>query len=331
MHLINHIHGESVMRQLTAFLMIASGLVLMACGGGGGDGVATTPAVPAASLATPLTASNYPTYATPTAATISGAKVIDGSTETLKNNSSDKSESTAISASPALLALQMLRELTDVPAGREQAKAINTLSRSCPFGGSFTGTSDDVDNSRSATAGDKISVNLKACALFAGQPAASGNMSYTLISAVEKNNVLTSISADILVSDFSSDGNVFNGALRIAADERSATGIYKNFNVTRRGITTVFNFTVVADVQKRTSTYNGLITVSNNTYTLSTPAPIVFGVYRPVSGTLRIADSNGNRVDIVPNGAASGSVDFNYYASGSTTPIRSSSSTWLSL
>jgi hypothetical protein len=318
------------MRQMKAFLIIASGLVLMACGGGGGDNVATAPAVPAPSSATPLTAGNYPTYATPTAASISGAKVIDGSTETLKDNSSAKSESTAISTSPALLALQMLRELTDIPAAREQSKAIRTLNRSCPFGGSFTGTSDDVDNSRSATAGDKVSVNLKACALFAGQPPASGNMNYTLISAVEKNNVLTSLSADILVSNFSSDGNVFNGALRITADESSATAIYKNFNVTRRGITTIFNFTVVADVQKRTSTYNGLITVSNSTYTLSTPTPIVFGTYRPVSGMLRIADNNGNRVDITPNGAAAGSVDFNYYASGSTTPVKSSS-TWLSL
>ncbi len=318
------------MRKINEGLIVAISFVLIACGGGGDDAT-VVPTVPVATSATPLTASNYPIYATPTAASISSAKVVEGTTESLKSNSAARSEAPNTSFSAANLAVQLLRELRVSPAAREQALATRTLARNCPFGGSFTGTSDDVDNSNSATAGDKISINLKACALFLGQPPASGNINYLLISAVEKNNVLTSLSADITMSDFSSDGTVFNGALRVNVNENSGIVIYKNLNVIRRGVTTIFNFTVAADVQKRTSTYIGLITVSNNTYTLSTPAPLVFGAYRPVSGTLRIADNNGNRVDIVPNSAGSGAVDFNYYPNGSAAPTKSSTSTWLQL
>jgi hypothetical protein len=150
------------------------------------------------------------------------------------------------------------------------------------------------------------------------------------LNALTRNssNVVTSLSVSISFSNFSVDGTTVSGQAVVSGTPGgAATVAYTNFLTTRRGLNTIYNFTSTSNASLQT-TLSGLITVNNNTYTLSTPTPIVFGATHPQSGLLRITDANNNRIELSPNSAGAGSVDIRLYLAESGTASNSMNVPW---
>jgi hypothetical protein len=311
-------------------LAVCASAALMACGGGGGGGGANpSPQIPPASAATPLSASNYSAVATPTAAALFAASTVGDAFDNINSVSASASGTNSsdaqLNADPMQLSLLAINTLQS----REQTQATRSASQACPGGGTLSGTANDADNSNTATTGDSVSLTANNCVLTVGQPAANGSFSMTFNSLTRNaGNVITSLSASISFSNFSIDGSTFNGAATVVGVPNGAATIsYTNFSTVRRGSTIIYNFTNSSSALGQV-TISGLITVNNNTYTLSTTTPIVYGAYRPQSGTLRIADANNNRIELTPNSNGAGSVDIRLFLAGSSTASSSTNVPW---
>jgi hypothetical protein len=293
---------------------------LVACGGGGSGGTNPSAQIPPASAATPLSASNYSAVATPTAAALFAASTVGDTFDSISSVSASAPEPSNTDALSGFNPMHLSVLATNVLQSREQAQTIRSASQACPGGGSLSGTANDADNSNSATAGDSVTLTANNCILTVGQPAANGSFGMTFNTLTRNaSGVITSLSASISFSNFSIDGSTFNGAATVSGVPNGAATIsYNNFSTVRRGSTIVYNFTNSSTAAGQV-TISGLITVNNNTYTLSTVTPIVYGAYRPQSGTLRIADANNNRIELTPNSAGAGSVDIRLFLAGSST------------
>ncbi len=307
---------------------LLTSVFLVACGGGGAGGGGTQSAqIPPASAATALSASNYSAVATPTAAALAASSTVNDTFEAISSATAPAStEPTALlSANPMQLSLLSLNYFS----AREQSQTVRTTSQNCPGGGSLSGTANDADNNNNASAGDTLTLTANNCILAAGQPAANGSMSIS-INALTKNTAgaVTNLNIRISFASFSIDGSIYNGAATVSgAPNGAASIVYENFSTVRRGINAIYNYTSTSNAAGQV-TISGLITVNNNTYTLATVSPIVYGVYRPQSGTLRISDANNNRIELSPNATGAGSVDIRFYVAGASTPSNTVNVPW---
>ncbi len=311
------------MKTMQMILALCASATLVACGGGGGGG-STTATVPPASAAAPLSVSNYSSVATPTAAALAASSTAGDTLDVISSATASQS-SQALNANPMLIGIFALENIT---ASREQTAAVSSVSDRCPVSGSYSGSLNDADNSKSYSAGDTLSATFTNCVLATGQAAANGSFSMTLNTLTRVNNVVTNLNASISFNNFSVDGTTLNGAATIAGNPNGASSItYNNLASIRRGITTVYNFTSSSNAMNQVN-FNGLITVGNNTYTMTTPVAITYGVNSPNAGTLRIADVNNNRIDLVLSSSA---VNASLYLNGSSTASNNFSVAWTAL
>ncbi|MFM7330397.1 MAG: hypothetical protein ACKO1L_01840 [Brachymonas sp.] len=105
---------------------------------------------------------------------------------------------------------------------------------------------------------------------------------------------------------------------------------YEDFTLVRSSVTSILNLTASTNMLSQL-TMSGLITVDNNTYTVSTPTPISFGAYYLSAGMMRITDASGNRIDLLPNTLGGGTVDIHLYVGSAITPTRTTNAVWTAL
>jgi hypothetical protein len=319
------------MRRINIFAISVIAAGLTACGGGGGSGSTTDtvgPRIPPASAATPFTASNFDSYAAPSAAAILASSATSDGLEGLQS-ANPRTSANLNTSSPVKLAMWALRSVQT--NGREQAQAVKTSTQACTSG-SLSVSVDDADNNNKLSARDSINFNATNCVVKLGALPINGafSMTFNTITLDQADDVVSaSLAANF--SNFSSAGNTLNGAAAMTLDRSAISITYTNFTSTRGSAPPViFNYSASFNslTGMPTLSINGLITINNNTYTLSTPAAMRFGTAYPIAGTLRVVDAAGGRIDIVSNSAAGGSLDFDFYAPGASVRSNRISRAW---
>lgn len=316
------------MRIIQSVLAALTSAALVACGGGGGSSPPATQ-IPLASAAAPLGTATFGTIAGPTAAAVLASAVADNSLEIIASAASPSSASGLQSSSPSQWALWAMRSVRN---GREQAQAVSSFSDVCLFGGSLSGSLNDADNNSDLTAGDSVTVNASNCITESGGLAINGGFSIR-VNSIAYNNFgnVTSASLSMSFSNFTGAGNTLNGSVNVGVANGAVTTSYENFSNARTGIaTSTLNFTSVVSSTGSLS-ISGLITVNNNTYTLSTPTALTFGARYPIGGTLRLVDAAGGRIDFVSTNVSGGYLDCDLYLPGDSVRDGRISSAWSAL
>lgn len=183
-----------------------------------------------------------------------------------------------------------------------QLKAASAQTTSCLGGGSLSSRFNDADYNGVASSGDSLTVDANHCVLETGQPPINGRLMVTYDSITFGANAsLVSASLTMTFTQFSSAGVVLNGAASVSANATSATLTYRNLSSSYEGQTLVYDFFVTQQVSAvpNTLVVQGSIVINGSAYALSTPVIIQLGAVYPSAGTLRIADGQGNRVDVV--------------------------------
>lgn len=284
------------MTRIKLFLLAGSITVLVACGGGGGGGTSqpSNTGIPPASAAAPLSVANFGGIAGPSAASILAAAGVSSGLDAVASNTNSTNKLGYSPSNWALWALNAARP------GLEQSQASQSGSEACPAGGSLSFTLDDNDNDGDLSRGDRISFTANNCIAVAGELPINGGFSIFVNSiSYDANDELIAASLTMSFSNFSSAGNTLNGAVTISVNSSSITTTYTNFSSIRgTRSSAILNYTTVISSNGQLS-INGLITINNNTYTLTTVTPITFGLNYPASGVLRVTDAAGGRIDIL--------------------------------
>jgi hypothetical protein len=317
------------------WLAALASATLVACGGGGDAGNTTSGGIPPTSAAAPLTTTNFGNVAGPSAASILTSAVTTDGVSIIRSSSSGSSKPSGKAdnspyglATLAISSLKLKGKSSDVSV----ARAVTTDSQACPGGGSLTVSFDDADDNNDLSAGDSLSLSTNNCVIEAGQPAINGSFSLRVntISYTAAGDI-ASASLTMNFNNLVSAGNTMNGAVTVAISSAGITTTYQNFSNARGSATpAILNFTSAISSAGQLS-INGLITVNNSTYTLSTPTPISFGSFYPVAGILRITDAAGARIDVISNGNAGGSLDCDLFLAGDNVRDGRISSTWAAL
>lgn len=305
-------------------LPILTTLVLVACGGGGGS----SSSVPPASAAAPFSPANYSTIATPAASSLISVASSGNIVGALSADSSNGGFALLRGDSVGIARWALARMNTPV---RENPKAVQSIDNvPCGFSGTLSGSANDRDNNGDLSAGDSLSIAASNCRFVSGDLPLNGNFSMT-VNAVTFNafGEVRTASLGVTFTNFGAAGNILNGAVSMQLDTTndSYSASYSNFTSTRgSGTPTVANLTVSAVGSQ--VTIAGTITVNNNTYTLSTPIPLSFGLTYPIAGTFRLTDAAGGRIDFV---SSASNVVFELYLPGDSVRDAQITTTWASL
>lgn len=306
-----------------ASLVIFGSLALAACGGGGGAGSS----VPPASAAAPFSIASYSSVATPAASTLISVASSGNVLDALSAQSSS-GPSALIRGDAVGIARWAVSNWTS--ANRERPAATESFSDFCNWSGSFSGSINDRDNNGDLSAGDSLSLTFTNCRFAEGDLPVSGSYALTV------NSVTFNQFGDIATASFNTTftnlgtaGNLLNGSvsMQINALTDSYTASYSNFTSSRGAATpTVVNVTVSANASQ--VSVSGTMTVNNNTYTLSTPSALIFGLTYPTSGTFRITDAAGGRIDFVTVDSV---LYFDLYLPGDLIRDARTTTTWAAL
>jgi hypothetical protein len=289
--------------------------VLAACGGGGGDSVATAQSVSTTAV---LTSANQDVVAQDTA---TAANVPLSSAELL----------TGAQVTDEGVVFNVMRgQITKLPTYIASMKANSTVTGvvesetwSCSRGGSLTATGTDADNNGIASAGDRVTLTSNGCVEAEGAMSGSidfaitnlsgdfGSTNYSAAMTIAFNNfaVATSqLSANVNgAMTFSTNVSGANASTTtVSSPSLAVSGTYAGVARTR----TLTNYS--ASVQRRPDpTYNyvtsyslsGFLTsssISNQTIAFSTPTPLVTRStsYYPSSGVMLITGTNSSKLRV---------------------------------
>lgn len=310
------------MKALNFSAILATSLLLIGCGGGGGGGA--TPAstgIPLASAAAPFTVAGFGAVAGPSAATVLAATSASSGLDSIASAGGNA----LLPSDAAGLAKWALGRFGST---RESAQAVETIpTEACPSGGTLSGSFNDADGNEDLSAGDAVTLNFSNCVLQVGQQAVNGSFTISVNSIAYIGQEISSASLTMSFSNFSSYGNTLNGAATIAISGNSVSTTYTNFSSTR-GSTPAVILNYTAAINGNALSINGLITINNNTYTLSTPTGITFGTTYPISGILRVTDAAGGRIDIISSNVSGPFVDCDLYLTGDNIRDGRISSAW---
>ena len=304
-------------------LAILGSLALVACGGGGGAGTS----VPPASAAAPFSIASYSSVATPAASSLISVASSGNVLDVLAAESSSR-PSALIRGDAVGIARWALSNWT--VSNRELPAATESISDPCSASGSFNGTFNDQDNNGDLSPGDSASLTFSNCSFASGDLPVNGGFAIT-VNAVTFNQFgdIVSASLSTTFTNLGTAGNLLNGSvsMQINALTNSYTASYSNFTSSRGSATpTVVNITVSADTTE--VRVSGTMTVNNNTYTLSTPVALIFGLTYPTSGTFRITDAAGGRIDFVTVNSV---LYFDLYLPGDSIRDAQTTTTWAAL
>lgn len=284
--------------RIGATLALGLGLLLSGCGGGGGDGgdAKTGPALVA------LTQANYDGITQEVTASVASSDALFSALDVASPASADTASVVQLaSGQPDALARFALAEVNRSFTGRVKAAAVETGTELCDVGGSISATVNDVDNSGSATVGDRIAITATNCVFDSGEPALNGALSIRILSVAELDGYGDLVSGSLALSftDFSSGDVGLNGSAVLTISPSALTLDFNGLAARYDGQTLVYDFAVTTDVAASTVSVVGPITVNGSTYVLATPTLLQLGTGHPVAGTLRITDGHGSRVDVV--------------------------------
>lgn len=281
------------MKTVYVALCASAVLVLAACGGGGGGADAPT------LVLTPLTTTNYDPTGRAAAATL-----IDTS-----SSASSAGTIAAVGGSPdtvpatgfVRLAEYASRRAIGSLRARVQPAESFTESDNCALGGSVSVTVNDNNNNDQVDAGDTASFNFYACKVDPDVPTVNGGLDFAFQAiTLDVYGDPVAYSATVTARQLVSGGSSINGPADYNVTATRATVNYRNTVSTRKGVETVYNFSATIDRSgvNTTLTAAGEIGLHGASYILSTPTPIIMGNFYPTSGTLRVADNAGGRVDV---------------------------------
>lgn len=294
----------------------AAGLLLTACGGGGGDSAPASPGV---------TASNYSTVAEPMAASVlSTLNVVDtigsavGGGEVAMDADREQRQVDPI----ALLK----RAVARAASGREQAQQVEPFDEPCSGGGSIQGTVS-FRNSDVLSAGDSISLTAHNC--VAEGVTVNGGVDV----AVNSYSAGTDSESGRLTLNFrgfSAAGASLSGGATLnfssSASQANVSVGFNNATVSMNGVSLGLNYTtsMLFSGSQSTVSLSGNINLGEHDYALSQPAPFVLSGSGLASGTLQIREAAfGERVLLR---ADAGHFTYQYFSAGNTggTPDHSS-------
>lgn len=302
-------------------LAILGSLALVACGGGGGSGSS----VPSASAAAPFTITGYSAVATPVASSMIS---VASSGNVLDALSADSSATPAALTRGDAVGIARWAISNWGVSNRVKPAAVEPVGGDCPAGGSLSGSVNDRDNNLDLSSGDSLSLTFSNCKFAQNDLPVSGGFALTVNSVTfdqAENIVAGSFSATF--TNLGTAGNLLNGAVSMQINADSYTASYSNFTASRGSAApTVMNITVSTNATQVNVV--GTMTVSNNTYTLSTPMPLVFGLTYPTSGTFRVMDAAGGRIDFV---TVNSTLYFDLYLPGDSVRDAQTITTWSAL
>lgn len=315
-----------MLKRLCLALLVSSGGLLSACGGGSDEPAAT---------AVPLSLGNYDETAMVVAASIEGSASVYENFVVLPAGGAENQATTSYAALGSgkvdAIARFALDRVLSNPTSKLKSAAVETVSEACPGGGNLTITFNDADNNGVESKGDSLTLQASDCVVASGQPAVNGRLTVTVDAlSLDGAGALLGATLTLAFSNFSSDGLVMNGSVAVSANTATVSLAYKNLSASYDGQTLVYNFSLVQQFSAYPNTLavNGSIVISGSSYELSTPAVLQLGAASPVAGTLRIADRNGNRVDAVMS--STGFVS-NLYLSGDDVVDASTPHLWSDL
>lgn len=291
---------------------------LAACGGGGGSSSSSTNTT-AQTVA--ITQSNYTNYATPMGESVVGMNGSSAATGSFGGTG------TGASAARVLAWVQQARLASRAVAmsATAHAQATGSISDTCPFGGSMTGTANYA-NASTITKGDSASVTFSNCIEESGGAPLNGGMSLTF-NAYSANPVLLDVSGSF--TNFSAGTPALDGGFQMTlAQTGTADTLEMSFSGMKIGsdpttYDTTLDATVASSGGSVSFSLGGSVTTTDGHYTLTQVTPFTSNGGDPVSGVLRLSDPQGNAVQMTAN--ADGSVVFAYYPSGATAPTATSS------
>lgn len=306
-------------------LAILGSLALVACGGGGGSGSS----VPPASAAAPFTIAGYSAVATPVASSLIS---VASSGNVLDALSADSSATPAALTRGDAVGIARWAISNWRVSNRERPAASQSFNELCLAGlpGSFSATFNDQDEDGDLSAGDSLSLTFSNCKFAQDDLPVSGGYALTVNSITfDQAGYILTASFNTTFTNLGTAGNLLNGAvsMQINALTDSYTASYSNFTASRGSAApTIVNITVSANASQ--VSVAGTMTVNNNTYTLSTPVPIVFGLTYPTSGTFRVTDAAGGRIDFV---TINSTLYFDLYLPGDSVRDAQTITTWSAL
>lgn len=285
-----------MLSQKIGLCVLGAGALLSGCGGGGGDAMEVAKV--------PLSSTNY----TETAQTVTAGIVGSGSVFSTMDSSAAAG---AAAQGPSdwhvlgtgrvgAVGRYALSRLTAVQPKLERPAAVSQTTENCQLGGTLTFIENDADNNGEESAGDSVTVTAKNCIFDADTPAINGSLSLRLLAVnYDRDGFFLSGSADMTFTNFSSAGMVLNGGAVFSEDATKTTLSYKNLTSSYAGQTLGFDYSIVMrfDVSPSTANVDGVFAINGSRYTLSTPSTMRLGAVYPTSGTLRITDGHGNKVD----------------------------------
>ncbi|MCM5682073.1 hypothetical protein M8A51_21300 [Schlegelella sp. S2-27] len=281
-------------------------VLVAACGGGGGGSGGSEGSTPTTATGD-FSETTYSATADAAATTALSSGSIDSFTGVpLGLSASDR---TVDLSSPAGVRAFVLQQ-----AGRhvlEQSLATESQTTDCDVSGTFrvTVTYSDPDE---VQAGDKVSFAMNDCVFASGDAPLNGSFTATFRSYTDENDN----SMSIVFNDFGSADAMLDGRLTITSSQNGAqlTIAYQDLTATidDEPVTWYHTIAVGTDLS-----LGGFIEVDGEAYRLTQVEPFTLsGTGYPSSGTLRITDAQGDRVEIV---AGAEGFTYNYYVASNTT------------
>lgn len=273
--------------------ILSSAAMLVACGGGGGD--ADTP-----QAVVPLSAANYQAVTTEVVDSVAGVGSLSDAVDlvTAANAKPTGISPALTSGDPATLVRYALSLTPRLQVSqRVQAQAVESYVEPC-YSGSLTLVANDADNDGRESSGDRVTITANNCVPQFGVPAINGNITLVLGNvSYDRDGYLTSGTATISFSNFSSDGVSLNGSARLAINSSAISVDFNRLEASDGVRSRVYDYTLTVFSSGATAV-DGPIEVGGSTYVLSTPVQVAFSGAYPSAGTVRIADGHGSRVDV---------------------------------
>jgi hypothetical protein len=275
--------------------VLAAGL-LAGCGGGGGDAEAVA--------TVPLSVANYETVALTVAASVvgSGNIISDAFEDTA---SADLAGSTTAQARAlnsgrvANIARFSFNRLAVRQQGLERPAVAWTEIEPCTLSGYLSIRINDADNDGYESVGDSVTVTANQCQVEAGEPAVNGSLGYRITDLrYDALGYFVAGAFEMSFTNFTSAGLVLNGSASVSMNSAEFVISYKNLSTSYQGQTLIQNYTFRENAARGDIAIEGQYSINGSTYILSTPAAIRLGSFYPNSGTLRITDGRGARVDM---------------------------------
>ncbi len=224
----------------------------------------------------------------------------------------------------AAMIIKKIGAMDQRPNVSVQATSTETLA--CARGGQMTVVYDDLDNSRSVNAGDRLEASFQRCTVPSGSVVSGGfRMRINAIVPASAFNTLAEWDLSLEFSNFgAANMTIYNGPARMWFKELQNASTryflrYENTSARIGGTSAVFNFDVDSNVPDDSKpsivSVVGRISFHGGQYGVQSTVPLSYSssAAYPSSGSLRLADASGHAIVILAKGS---NVGRSYFPAG---------------